>query len=598
MTSAGDLAPGPFAHFPLREDEVTVCREEVLGCRQGRLANCFVVAAIHAIAAAAPDLVPKAHVDDHEGTIAFVLHIGEEMMPTRVVVDDTLPVDDSGALRFMSSSSSPMLPLLEKALAARYGSYNALQGGKISEAFADMLGLPVVTIRLSPASKLASIAAAAALFAAGCPIGLYRSSRNVTEEKLSPLPRGMDVLDDHAYAVIAVADNAVCVLNPHVDRPPKRKTSSARPAPPGASWITLKTVIRSFTRMVIARADARVHDVVTGEFERADGVSTTRMPSQRRSTLRAYQLARTSREGAKLRVIASLTVPHSPSASYPPIGIEALVPTAGATAERDAACGEASPWLGAALAYQRLAVSPYSNSREASLVFSMPASSPVFLQPAMYDGQLSGSYALTVATVGDGDDDGVAPVTMTVVDHPLHDDWPSRAAIDGAWKPGASGAVCTPCFALDIPADGAVVHLGLHPIEYKAKKKAAVPRKASAIAILPGRTVPSGAACLSESLVATTFTNARTVATTVMLAAGSYVVVPRVMGAHVAGKFTLHLCSKVAGVELELLDAFIDHGRAGAGGGAGGGGGALAAAAAVTTGAGPSGMGSLYAGLE
>ncbi|XP_075781444.1 calpain-14 [Pelodiscus sinensis] len=123
---------------------------------QGLLENCWFLAALQALTFHRDILtviVPQYQSFDRKyaGIFHFRFwHFGEWV---DVVVDDRLPVNESGQLIFLSSVCKNIFwgALLEKAYAKLYGSYEDLQIGHVSEALVDFTGGVNMTIKLAEA---------------------------------------------------------------------------------------------------------------------------------------------------------------------------------------------------------------------------------------------------------------------------------------------------------------------------------------------------------------------------------------------------------------------------------------------------------------
>lgn len=105
---------------------------------QGSLGDCWMFAAIAAIADARPEQLERMFVDHGDGTYTVTIE------GAAVIVDDEFPVGDDGVPIYARgprrTEPAVLWPLLlEKALAARAGGYDELSGGDASLAF-DLVG--------------------------------------------------------------------------------------------------------------------------------------------------------------------------------------------------------------------------------------------------------------------------------------------------------------------------------------------------------------------------------------------------------------------------------------------------------------------------
>lgn len=121
---------------------------QVQDITQGQLGDCFMLAALGAVAKANPQVIRQSMTDLGDGTYAvrFLTSTGE----TYLRVDGTLPVDASGNLIYAKQGArgSIWVPIFEKAYAIhRLGtsSYAALEGGFPGEIYED-LGLPAQSV--------------------------------------------------------------------------------------------------------------------------------------------------------------------------------------------------------------------------------------------------------------------------------------------------------------------------------------------------------------------------------------------------------------------------------------------------------------------
>ncbi|XP_032071949.1 calpain-14-like [Thamnophis elegans] len=125
---------------------------------QGPIENCWFLAAVEALTFHEDilfNVVPRNQSFERKkyaGIFHFKFwHFGEWI---DVVVDDRLPVNETGQLVFLSSANKNLFwgALLEKAYAKLCGSYEDLQIGQVSEALVDFTGGVNMTIKLADAS--------------------------------------------------------------------------------------------------------------------------------------------------------------------------------------------------------------------------------------------------------------------------------------------------------------------------------------------------------------------------------------------------------------------------------------------------------------
>ena len=124
---------------------------------QGGIGDCWLLSAF-SIVADYPDIMSKiileSKSDPDNGKYVFSI-FGKEG-PTEVVIDNRLPCfSDSGSLAFSRSGTSNemWISLLEKAYAAYYGSYQALQSGYMRDALVSLTGGVPFTLDISVENK-------------------------------------------------------------------------------------------------------------------------------------------------------------------------------------------------------------------------------------------------------------------------------------------------------------------------------------------------------------------------------------------------------------------------------------------------------------
>jgi hypothetical protein len=90
---------------------------------------------------------------------AYILRFFQDGVWTPVIIDDRIPCQDRGPCFASSAQRNEIwIPLLEKAYAKRFGSYEALEGGHVSDALADLTGGHASHIDLSTEETQAMIA--------------------------------------------------------------------------------------------------------------------------------------------------------------------------------------------------------------------------------------------------------------------------------------------------------------------------------------------------------------------------------------------------------------------------------------------------------
>jgi hypothetical protein len=119
------------------------CRDIV----QGKLGDCYLLSAFSVLGNSTIQEMFNATLvnQDWKKSGCFILKFpggGRSVDESIVIIDDYLPVDENGKPNFASGGVEglEMWPaLLEKAYAKLYGSYSAIQGGKVHMALADMI---------------------------------------------------------------------------------------------------------------------------------------------------------------------------------------------------------------------------------------------------------------------------------------------------------------------------------------------------------------------------------------------------------------------------------------------------------------------------
>jgi len=110
---------------------------------EGRLGDCFLLAAMSVIAASHPELIRRLFIREAlqpGAPVGVRLFVDGEWRI--VLVDQRVPVGPTGRPLFGRARQPNLMwvPLLEKAYAKLYGSYAAITGGNVSEALHDLTG--------------------------------------------------------------------------------------------------------------------------------------------------------------------------------------------------------------------------------------------------------------------------------------------------------------------------------------------------------------------------------------------------------------------------------------------------------------------------
>jgi hypothetical protein len=124
--------------------------------QQGKLDDCYLVAALSAVALQEPKLIEEAIQDNGDGTYTvrfFDVLGGRDPKPVTIVVDGQLPVVEGG-LRYARGRdrSELWVPLLEKAYAQWKGGYPELSGGRGASVLKALTGREGYSPSVTPSS--------------------------------------------------------------------------------------------------------------------------------------------------------------------------------------------------------------------------------------------------------------------------------------------------------------------------------------------------------------------------------------------------------------------------------------------------------------
>ncbi len=188
---------------------------------QGRLGDCYFVAALAAIANKNPDAVRRMIKDNGDGTYTVTFHEGGE-----VVVDDQFPTQ-GGQVAYARPGDQDAkdgkelwVMLIEKAWAKLKGGYEEIRGSKVrmksEDAMEALTGNKTTTIYTSSKDDKTLLELLAAAADKGLPMtaGVYTQDR-FDQETLQKM-RSQGVHANHAYAVVNVdrAKGTVELYNP------------------------------------------------------------------------------------------------------------------------------------------------------------------------------------------------------------------------------------------------------------------------------------------------------------------------------------------------------------------------------------------------
>jgi len=218
---------------------------------QGLLGDCFLLAALVAIAMRRPDIIVNMFTDVEllEGknpvyTVKFMMN-GKE---TKVAVNDMVPARKSGRAYFAKGKRGATWPMiLEKAYAKAFGNYQKLNGGFGADVFKNVLNAPVTGI----VNRYLSVQ------------DLFDKIKEGADNKFimgagtAPGCEGIGIYCGHAYVVLTAGKKseqfpqAVKMFNPHGKNNYNGKITGQDQSQ-GAFWVTAEEFHRHWTNVDIA----------------------------------------------------------------------------------------------------------------------------------------------------------------------------------------------------------------------------------------------------------------------------------------------------------------------------------------------------------
>jgi len=186
---------------------------------QGRLGDCYFVAALAALAKQSPETLRKVITDNGDGTYVVHFHEGGD-----VVVDSRFPMKN-GQVQFAEEGDQDQekgaelwVMLIEKAWAKLKGGYEVIRGSKVRMSSTDAMqaisGKDTRTIRPAAMSGDQLIEALADAEAKGWPVTI--GVKNVSDAEEVKKVKATGLVPNHAFAVMSVDKGAktITVYNP------------------------------------------------------------------------------------------------------------------------------------------------------------------------------------------------------------------------------------------------------------------------------------------------------------------------------------------------------------------------------------------------
>ena len=184
---------------------------------QGLLGSCWFLSAL-SVLAEDPRLVEKMFItktyNEYGAYQMQLFHNGEWVT---LLMDDTFPCKKEGSFAYSQARRGQLwVPFVEKAMAQLHGSYEALHGGTMAEAFQTLTGCPVETIELGDSGRSVTAPGAAHQYgpmqqaAGGAAFDLDAQWQRVMELKASGSIMGASIdgaIDDSIYADVGLVPN-------------------------------------------------------------------------------------------------------------------------------------------------------------------------------------------------------------------------------------------------------------------------------------------------------------------------------------------------------------------------------------------------------
>ena len=151
------LKSGHWFTYRKFQGQLFVDGPELEDIKQGKLGDCYLIAAMGAVAQRDPDIIRRMIRNNGDGTYTVTFHEldanGHPIRPVEVVVDGKLPTKDGKSPCFASSSDKGELwpAIIERAYTkwkGGEGDYEDIEGGISSRAVAELTGYPTRQVSL------------------------------------------------------------------------------------------------------------------------------------------------------------------------------------------------------------------------------------------------------------------------------------------------------------------------------------------------------------------------------------------------------------------------------------------------------------------
>ena len=173
---------------------------------QNYIGDCYLIASMSAIAKQSPQTIEKAFKKNSDGTYTVTLYDkkGSHFVPHPVTIDASLPQNDWYGFNYAHSQDPKELwpGLLEKAFAARAGSYGKIEAGVPGDAMAAITGKPSVDTDLR--GKGVTADGVFAQLEAAMKAGKPATAATLSDSSAAKY-KGTNIYTDHTYTVWGVS---------------------------------------------------------------------------------------------------------------------------------------------------------------------------------------------------------------------------------------------------------------------------------------------------------------------------------------------------------------------------------------------------------